>query len=133
VLCREGRLITFPNILQHRVLPFQLADPTKNGHRKILALFLVDPRMKIISTANVPPQRRDWWAQEVLNEVKDTGRGLAKLSPELTDMVFERVEGFPISMEDAKKVRLDLMKERSQQVDAQQNMFTQREFSLWDD
>ena len=26
---REGRLITFPNVLQHRVLPFKLADPTK--------------------------------------------------------------------------------------------------------
>jgi hypothetical protein len=61
VLCKEGRLLTFPNILQHRILPFKLADATKPGHRKILALFLVDPGIRIISTANVPPQQRDWW------------------------------------------------------------------------
>jgi Protein of unknown function (DUF4246) len=27
VFCKEGRLLTFPNTLQHRVLPFALADP----------------------------------------------------------------------------------------------------------
>jgi hypothetical protein len=58
VLCREGRLVTFPNILQHRVEPFRLLDPTKNGYRKILALFLVDPGIRLISTANVPPQQK---------------------------------------------------------------------------
>ena len=40
---REGRLLTFPNTLQHQVQPFELQDKTKPGHRKILALFLVDP------------------------------------------------------------------------------------------
>ena len=59
VLCKEGRLLTFPNILQHQVQPFELADKTKNGYRKILALFLVDPGIRVISTANVPPQQRD--------------------------------------------------------------------------
>jgi hypothetical protein len=59
VLCKEGRLLTFPNILQHQVQPFELADKTKKGHRKILALFLVDPGIRVISTANVPPQQRD--------------------------------------------------------------------------
>jgi hypothetical protein len=33
-LCREGRLVTFPNILQHRVEPFKLLDLTKNGYRR---------------------------------------------------------------------------------------------------
>jgi hypothetical protein len=59
VLCKEGRLLTFPNILQHQVQPFELADKTKKGHRKILALFLVDPGIRVISTANVPPQQKD--------------------------------------------------------------------------
>ncbi|KAB8076829.1 hypothetical protein BDV29DRAFT_189079 [Aspergillus leporis] len=36
---------------------------TKPGHRKMLALFLVDPPYCIISSANVPPQRADWWGQ----------------------------------------------------------------------
>ena len=51
---REGRLLTFPNILHHQVQPFSLADPTKPGHRKILALFLVNPHLKVLSTENVP-------------------------------------------------------------------------------
>jgi hypothetical protein len=59
VLCKEGRLLAFPNILQHQVQPFELVDKTKKGHRKILALFLVDPGIRVISTANVPPQQRD--------------------------------------------------------------------------
>ncbi|MDX3310552.1 DUF4246 domain-containing protein [Streptomyces sp. NPDC054884] len=52
-----GRCLAFPNILQHRVSPFRLADPTRPGHRKILAFFLVDPSQKIVSTSDVPPQQ----------------------------------------------------------------------------
>ncbi|MFF4322633.1 DUF4246 domain-containing protein [Streptomyces sp. NPDC001568] len=52
-----GRCLAFPNILQHRVSPFRLADPTRPGHRKILAFFLVDPSETIVSTSDVPPQQ----------------------------------------------------------------------------
>jgi len=58
---REGRLITFPNIIQHRVDSFRLQDPTKAGHRKIVALFLVNPHTKVLSSAQIPCQRKDWW------------------------------------------------------------------------
>ena len=67
VLTREDRLLCFPNVMQHRVSSFKLEDPTKPGHRKILALFLVDPHIKIISTGNVPPQQHSWW-REVVKE-----------------------------------------------------------------
>ncbi|GHF51716.1 DUF4246 domain-containing protein [Streptomyces griseosporeus] len=53
----EGRCLAFPNILQHRVGSFRLADPTRPGHRKILAFFLVDPSEQIVSTSDVPPQQ----------------------------------------------------------------------------
>ena len=43
-------LLAFPNVVQHRVSPFRLADPTRPGHRKLLALFLVDPHIRILST-----------------------------------------------------------------------------------
>lgn len=59
VVTKECRLITFPKIFQHQVSPFELVDRSKPGHRKILALFLVDPHIRIISSANVPCQRRD--------------------------------------------------------------------------
>ncbi|CAL9557793.1 hypothetical protein SUDANB37_04590 [Streptomyces sp. enrichment culture] len=52
-----GRCLAFPNILQHRVDSFRLADPTRPGHRKILAFFLVDPSEAIVSTSDVPPQQ----------------------------------------------------------------------------
>ncbi|MFD8223090.1 DUF4246 domain-containing protein [Streptomyces massasporeus] len=52
-----GRCLAFPNILQHRVEPFRLVDPTRPGHRKILAFFLVDPSERIVSTSDVPPQQ----------------------------------------------------------------------------
>lgn len=52
-----GRCLAFPNILQHRVSPFRLADPTRAGYRKILAFFLVDPSVTIVSTSDVPPQQ----------------------------------------------------------------------------
>jgi hypothetical protein len=52
-----GRCLAFPNVLQHRVAPFRLVDPTRPGHRKILAFFLVDPSARIVSTSHVPPQQ----------------------------------------------------------------------------
>ncbi|AZM48396.1 DUF4246 domain-containing protein [Streptomyces sp. WAC 06738] len=52
-----GRCLAFPNILQHRVGEFRLADPTRPGHRKILVFFLVDPETTIVSTSDVPPQQ----------------------------------------------------------------------------
>ncbi|MFJ8079444.1 DUF4246 domain-containing protein [Streptomyces sp. NPDC096205] len=53
----QGRCLAFPNILQHRVGSFRLMDPTRPGHRKIVAFFLVDPSEKIVSTSDVPPQQ----------------------------------------------------------------------------
>lgn len=107
VLTREDRLLVFPNVLQHRVQPFQLLDTSKPGHRKILALFLVDPNIRIPSTANVPPQQKDWWAKEINQEGL-----LDKLPPEIADLVYERVEDFPLSFEQAKEMRAELMAER---------------------
>ncbi|QKW08314.1 DUF4246 domain-containing protein [Streptomyces sp. NA04227] len=52
-----GRCLAFPNVLQHRVGSFRLTDPTRPGHRKILAFFLVDPSETIVSTSDVPPQQ----------------------------------------------------------------------------
>ncbi len=130
VTCYEGRLLTFPNILQHKVQPFSLKYPDKPGHRKILALFLVDPGIRIISTANVPPQQKDWWSQEVDRQIAGTGKALGKLSNEIKDKVFEQVEDFPISMETAKELRLKLMEERSIYVTNQVSSFEKHTFSL---
>lgn len=107
LVCREGRLITFPNILQHRVEPFGLADRSRPGHRKVHALFLVDPKIKIISTAVVPPQQLDWWRKEI-----ESSNVLRGLPAEIRDQIFDEIDDFPISTMDAKKIRLELSKER---------------------
>lgn len=106
ILTRPGRLLAFPNVLQHQVQPFKLQDPSKSGHRKILAMFLVDPNIQILSTANVPPQRRDWWAEEVAKIP-----GFHSLPLEIFNMIIHHVD-FPLSWEDALEARQNLMKER---------------------
>ncbi|KAL2869463.1 DUF4246 domain-containing protein [Aspergillus lucknowensis] len=107
VACREGRLLTFPNIFQHRVQPFRLRDRTRRGHRKILALFLVDPNIAVISTGNVPPQDEGWWG----------GGGGAG------------AEGV-MSLQEAKELRVELMAERSVFVGAQDAAFQSLRFNL---
>ncbi|CAI7580958.1 unnamed protein product [Penicillium pancosmium] len=129
IKCDEGRLITFPNTLQHRVSPFQLADKSKSGHRKILALFLVDPHRRIISSANVPPQREDWfpseredredrsdWEQVVLNSDAPPCPGPGR--------------GELMSMDEAKESRLELMAERSLRSAERNENFEVGEFNL---
>ncbi|KAF8993779.1 hypothetical protein BDQ17DRAFT_1367890 [Cyathus striatus] len=86
----EGRLLAFPNTLQHQVQPFKLTDPTKPGHRKIIALFLVDPTSKL--------SRKDWWQEQW-----EAGKALGKLPAELRDQVIK---------DKAKELRLELMEER---------------------
>lgn len=122
---REGRLLTFPNILQHRVSPFKLADPTKQGHRKIVALFLVDPNIKIISTAHVPCQRQDWWLE---GGVFDQGPGNLTLPRELQDKVLEDVD-FPFSLREAKILREELMAERKE-VSANHSEVLSEQFTI---
>jgi hypothetical protein len=110
VLTRPGRALFFPNLYQHHVSPFKLIDPTKPGHRKIVALFLVDPKIPVISTANVPPQRQDWWKGTTQPELP-----LAKLPAELREMVVDQVD-FPYGKKEADRIREELMKERSASV-----------------
>ncbi|KAJ1723673.1 hypothetical protein LPJ53_002005 [Coemansia erecta] len=108
---RNGRCIVFPNIYQHRVSEFKLADPTKPGHRKIFAFFFIDPSVRIPSTAIVPPQQQEWWSETFMK----TGR-LAGLPDLIKDIIFENVD-FPISLKDAHSIRLELMDERTSNDD----------------
>lgn len=117
VVSKEGRIITFPNTLQHQVSPFSLADPSKPGHRKILALFLVDPHLRIISSANVPPQREDWRP-----ETQKHGEG--------AQQVLDGEAVNSITMEEAKAYRVELMAERGLQSQKNNNAFETGEFNL---
>ena len=98
----ENRIVTYPNIFQTRLLPLRLADPSKPGHTHLLTLHLIDPNRRIMSTAMVPPQRRDWWAREVRTRVPR----LWRLPGELWNRIVETVEGgYPLGMEAAEEFR----------------------------
>ncbi|KAK1752853.1 hypothetical protein QBC47DRAFT_348022 [Echria macrotheca] len=125
VLTREGRLLVFPNCAQHQVQPFELVDKTKPGHRKILAMFLIDPYRPILSSAHVPPQRRDWWADEVRRQ-----GGLDRLPAELFDLTVNMVDDFPISWQQAVEFRERLMDERSGMNEVIDNQFNEALFSF---
>ncbi|RMJ25587.1 hypothetical protein PHISP_03556 [Aspergillus sp. HF37] len=128
VATHEGRVLTFPNTLQHRVSPFSLADRSKPGHRKILALFLVDPHLRIISSANIPPQREDWWKERR----KVVGQLLGgRLPVQLQDMVTGDLGATcSISMDEAKQYRLELMEERKTAAVYQNEKFEAGDFNL---
>ena len=110
--------------MQHKVSPFKLADPTRPGHRKLLALFLVDPHIKIISTENVPPQQHAWWKENV-----ETAGVFQKLPPELAEMVLDGA-GFPVKLETARQQRIGLMGERMRFALHSEDLLTEKTFSV---
>lgn len=128
--CIEDRLIVFPNIFQHKVAPFSLADTTKPGHRKILCFFIVDPNNdKVMTTDRVPPQQLNWAKGNVSNMDSVLTQ---KLPPELIHKVMDELS-WPLSLEKAKEIRLKLMEERSTSYTggeySDEHAFT-REFNL---
>ncbi|OAA75509.1 hypothetical protein LEL_07497 [Akanthomyces lecanii RCEF 1005] len=56
----EGRVVTFPNTLQHK-LRMDVQDGSKRGRLQFLAIHLVDPHYRVCSTRHVPPQSVSWW------------------------------------------------------------------------
>jgi len=125
VATRQDRMLFFPNVYQHHVSPFELADKSRPGHRKILALFLVDPLIPVISTANVPPQQRHWFEHSLLEGSNQVG----KLPPEITHMVVESMD-FPIGLDEAKEIREELMVERTGQQHTVTNNMRSQEWNF---
>eukprot|EP01087_Luapelamoeba_hula_P017302 TRINITY_DN5437_c0_g1_i6.p1 TRINITY_DN5437_c0_g1~~TRINITY_DN5437_c0_g1_i6.p1 ORF type:complete len:614 (+),score=118.31 TRINITY_DN5437_c0_g1_i6:20-1861(+) len=122
---KEDRCIAFPNLYQHQVAPFHLADPTRPGQRRILVFFLVDPTQRVLSTSDVPPQQRDWLL-----------RHLAALPPFNrlpVEIIHKHIAPFiewPMSMDEAKEHRDELMTERKYFVAQNNEQLFEREFSL---
>lgn len=56
ISCIQGRSVVWPNTLQHKVQDFELENEDEPGVRKILVFFLVDPSIRILSTADLPQQ-----------------------------------------------------------------------------
>jgi len=110
VITKMDRCVAFPNLYQHRVQPFQLANPQKPGHRKILVFFLVDPTYRIPSATNVAPQQKDWLIE--LTHRNNLSTRFAKLPVELLDLIVNEY-GDAMTREEAEAYREELMGERS--------------------
>jgi hypothetical protein len=104
-----GRLLAWPNVLHHRITPFELVDKTKSGRRSFLTLSLVDPSYRICSTRNVPPQNHDWWAEQALAAALPRNVGVPR---ELVDHIESYTDNWPMGLEEATKVRDQMAKEQ---------------------
>lgn len=108
ITLRERRLITYPNTFQTRLLPFHLDDKSKSGHFTFMALHLIDPNRRAMSSAMVPVQRRDWWA----SEVRMSCPSLWRLPREVFERIIELMDGYPLSLEEGYEIREEFKKER---------------------
>jgi hypothetical protein len=81
-------LISTANVYQHKVSGFKLIDPSKPGHRKIVALFLCDPGMKVPSATTVGPQQKEWLVEGLAES-----RAVEVFPPELISMMTKNVPG----------------------------------------
>lgn len=73
VVTREGRMVAFPNVFQHRVGEASLVDGRRGGYRRFVAVWLVDPMVRVISTANVPPQQGSWVGEKGMEREEAEG------------------------------------------------------------
>ncbi|KAJ2504651.1 hypothetical protein IWW47_002423 [Coemansia sp. RSA 2052] len=96
---KDGRCVVFPSILQHKMPELKLANRAKPGHCKMLTFYFVDPSTRIPSTEIVPPQQKDWWAEDIV--VSEPFRSLPGL---VVDGIMDKVD-FPISLKEAKQLR----------------------------
>ncbi|KAJ7074554.1 hypothetical protein C8F01DRAFT_1100908 [Mycena amicta] len=121
VVTKAGRALAWPNVFQHCVSPFKLADSSKPGHRKILAIFLVDPTVDpIVSTTDIPPQHAEWAAEALEDAYNDTNpefpnakTSLAHMPREVRDLVKKQFPESVMTLKEAEEFRLKLMKERT--------------------
>ncbi|KAF2872638.1 hypothetical protein BDV95DRAFT_491920 [Massariosphaeria phaeospora] len=100
---RGGRLLAFPNVFQHLVSRPALLDRSKPGRCRYIALYLVDPTRRILSTANVPPQQRDWWLDALLGLTPERRKAtVSKLPVEIVSLL----DGMRKASSDAEKAAL---------------------------
>lgn len=121
----QGRLITWPNVLQHQFQSVELLNPAQSGHLKLLTIFLVDPNIRVMSTANVPSQQRHWW----VDAIRRGGSKLTKLPLEVQDLIFDQVDDAPLSLDEARRFRIEFMAERETFIQLQTDTFLRNYFN----
>ncbi|KAJ5506488.1 hypothetical protein N7453_005445 [Penicillium expansum] len=103
----QGRLIAFPNVLEHGANRFSLTDQTRLGHYRAITLYLVDPHYRVCSTRNVPPQQHHWWSQAVGEDLEPLG-----LPKEIVDEIMQNTGNWPMGLPEARRHRQAFLKEQ---------------------
>ncbi|TFK56326.1 hypothetical protein OE88DRAFT_1649535 [Heliocybe sulcata] len=103
-----GRAVAWPNIYSHRYSPsrpFRLADPAKPGRARIISFYLCDPDKPVISTARVPPTRKEWVERALALTVME------RVPVEIIERIVGAVPGL-LSEAEVRKVRREARVER---------------------
>lgn len=124
VTCIQGRAVCWGNNLQHQVQNFELIDKTKPGYRKILVIFLVNPRNEIISTDIIPPQNYKW-----LEDLMKQEKPIPGMPHDLQAHILKQTD-WHFTHEKAIQVRDDLMQERKYFTSVVTEQRFERPFSL---
>lgn len=107
--CPQGRMVTWPNTLQHNII-FKLKDKEIAGHVHTVNFMLVDPNIRIISTANVPPQRLDWKPETERAQKK--GIDVTSMSVEDNLKILPRQYDYPWALQEARELSMQNKEER---------------------
>ncbi len=125
IVAEEDKCVAFPNIYQHSVDAFELANPSQPGYRKILCFFLVNPTTRIVSTSDVSPQQQEWMTEDA-----SSVEALQTLPRELYDIVMGHALTGTISREDAETNRQELMEERARFVMEHNEQVFEMQFNM---
>ncbi|KAJ6093378.1 Protein of unknown function DUF4246 [Penicillium sp. IBT 16267x] len=122
IRCPAGRVIIFPSTVQHKMTKFELKDKSKPGTNRCLLFYLVDPNIRIISTANIPPQRLDWTLEIAEGEGDNLTSAMAKLALANKDKKGE----MPMTLTEALEHRYKFLEELAEFMEYQQVAFESR-------
>ncbi|KAJ2751495.1 hypothetical protein GGI19_004446 [Coemansia pectinata] len=98
---KDGRCLVFPNTYQYTMPRITRELTSKPGHCKMLTFYFVNSSTRIPSTEIVPPHQKDWWAEGILSF--EPFRSL----PLVVDGIMAKID-YPISLKEAKDIRLQL-------------------------
>ncbi|KAL8799657.1 MAG: hypothetical protein Q9182_005727 [Xanthomendoza sp. 2 TL-2023] len=112
VSLKENRVVVWPNVFQMKIDPFGIHDKRKEGYLRILTLHLIDPNRRCMSTAMVPCQRRDWWAEAVRKSCPVLYRLPMEIFKHIIDSIDE--EAYPISTAEGERIRANFVREREE-------------------
>lgn len=114
VLTPDSRLVVFPNVFQHKLSSYRLQDESKPGRRRVMAIHLVDPHYRILSTRNVPPQRSDWWEAAGAAKIIWARQGMPQ---EIVDKILADAGEWPIGKGEAWRLKELLFEDFTRSMD----------------